>query len=89
MMLALAKDLTFRIEVVDDCWTIVCLLCGAQSAHPKDLDQRYCNRCHLFHDVVHAARRLAATRTRTRSTHDCHEWRTALGVCAVCGRDLR
>jgi hypothetical protein len=86
MAVMASRDLTFRIEAVDDCWTIVCLLCGSQSAHPMDLDQRYCARCHLFHDVVKTARQLAAA---PRATHDCTEWPTALGACAVCGRALR
>ena len=41
---------TYRLERVDDMMTIICLLCGSQSAHPDDIDNRYCARCHIFHD---------------------------------------
>ena len=71
------EQLTYRLERVDDLMTIVCLLCDSQSAHPDDIDNRYCARCHLFHDAVQLARQL--------TTHECHEWMTAVGDCAVCG----
>ena len=71
------EQLTYRLERVDDLITIVCLLCDAQSCHPDDIDNRYCARCHLFHDAVQLARRL--------TTHECPEWMTAVGDCAVCG----
>jgi hypothetical protein len=29
---------------------IRCLICGAISYHPKDIEERYCGRCHIFHD---------------------------------------
>jgi hypothetical protein len=29
---------------------IVCPRCGAVSHHPKDITERYCGRCHRFHD---------------------------------------
>jgi hypothetical protein len=29
---------------------IVCPRCGAVSHHPKDISERYCGRCHRFHD---------------------------------------
>ena len=76
---------TFRLERVDDFMTIVCLLCGSQSAHPKDIDEGYCARCHLFHEVVMGARALSAAQP---TTHDCYDWMTALGECAVCGAVL-
>lgn len=28
---------------------IVCPRCGAVSHHPKDISERYCGRCHRFH----------------------------------------
>lgn len=74
----------FRLERVDDFMTIVCGLCGSQSAHPGDIENRYCARCHLFLDAVGMARILVAD----GGTHDCHEWMTALGECAVCGEIL-
>ena len=62
---------------------IRCLLCGSISTHPKDLAiaNRYCGRCHLFHDAVGAARAMHAE----GATHECEEWRTAKDTCAVCG----
>lgn len=30
--------------------SITCLECGAISWHPLDVQQRYCGRCHRFHD---------------------------------------
>jgi hypothetical protein len=61
---------------------IRCLLCGAASANLNDVRYRYCVRCHLFHDVVAEARRAH----RQGATHDCGEWLTAAGACAVCER---
>lgn len=29
---------------------IVCPRCGAVSHHPKDITERYCGRCHRFHE---------------------------------------
>ena len=29
---------------------IQCLLCGARSYHPKDIEHRYCGHCHRFLD---------------------------------------
>jgi len=60
---------------------IQCLLCGRTSALPGDVENRYCGCCHLFHDAVAAARELHTN----GATHECHEWPTARGVCAVCG----
>jgi len=30
--------------------TITCLRCGLQSWHPVDVAERYCARCHGWHD---------------------------------------
>lgn len=30
--------------------SIVCLPCGRRSFNPTDIRQRYCGRCHRFHD---------------------------------------
>jgi hypothetical protein len=32
---------------------IVCPRCGAVSHHPKDISERYCGRCHRFHNEAH------------------------------------
>lgn len=29
---------------------IQCLRCGFVSYHPRDIQARYCGRCHVFHD---------------------------------------
>lgn len=36
--------------------SIVCLRCGAQSFNPHDIAERYCGRCHVFHDDAKEAR---------------------------------
>lgn len=40
----------YRIE--DDGKAITCLICQRTSWHPKDVEQSYCGRCHLFLDDV-------------------------------------
>jgi hypothetical protein len=64
---------------------IRCLLCGAVSVNAGDVDNKYCGRCHLFHDLVGACRRDVAQ----GSGHDCYEWETARHHCALCDRSLR
>ena len=32
--------------------SITCPRCGARSHHPKDIQERYCGRCHQFHDLM-------------------------------------
>jgi hypothetical protein len=61
---------------------IRCLLCGRISELPGDVANRYCGRCHLFHDVVAEGLRLVAY---PGATHECSEWQTGRGVCALCG----
>src|SRR5262245_3231344 len=35
---------------------ITCSLCGLRSYHPRDVEERYCGKCHVFHeDEAHAA----------------------------------
>jgi hypothetical protein len=31
---------------------ITCLKCGATSYHPGDINNRYCARCHVFHEDI-------------------------------------
>lgn len=62
---------------------ILCLLCRRASFHPTDIAERYCGWCHVSHDALAIARRLHAD----GGTHECHEWPTAVGTCAVCGRE--
>jgi hypothetical protein len=37
---------------------IQCLLCNQISYHPRDVAERYCGRCHVFHDDLAARRAL-------------------------------
>lgn len=64
---------------------IRCLLCGALSFNESDIVQRYCGRCHLFHDSIRLARLLNVD----GATHECNEWRTGRGTCAICGALVR
>lgn len=72
---------TFRIVTVEDRRpAIVCLLCLHTSHNIQDVSRRYCPFCHLFHDVVMEARAYH----EGGLTHECDEWRTAAGHCAIC-----
>lgn len=33
--------------------SIRCRLCGRVSHHIRDVDERYCGYCHIFHDEAH------------------------------------
>jgi hypothetical protein len=72
---------TFEIVLVDGAPAIRCLLCGSLSVLAGDVANKYCVRCHLFHDAVADGRRLVID----GGSHDCAEWRTARGFCALCG----
>jgi hypothetical protein len=78
--------LTYRFHIIGGRNAIRCLLCDAISELPGDVHNRYCGRCHLFHDVVAAARAMFVA----GATHDCGEWKTAgrPPVCAVCKNPL-
>ena len=39
----------YWIRTRDGVTTITCAHCGAESAHPVDVRERYCARCHVFH----------------------------------------
>lgn len=47
--LAGAKVIAIEHAQVDSCPTITCPRCGRTSAHPKDISERYCGNCHMFH----------------------------------------
>lgn len=64
--------------------TICCALCDAVSSHPGDVANKYCARCHLFHELVQDCREAV----RRGATHDCGEWRTGRDRCALCEREL-
>ena len=76
--------LTYRLEVVAGVAAIRCLLCNRVSELPGDVMERYCGRCHLFHDLVAAMRAVL----EEGGTHECGEWRTFRDRCALCDRDL-
>ena len=67
--------------IADDGSRIICKLCDAVSHHPVDIAERYCARCHLFHDAI----ALARSQLRRGGAHKCREWLTARGYCALCG----
>jgi len=60
---------------------IHCLMCNTTSFNTRDVSEKYCGRCHLFHDAVAQAKELSK-----QGSHECIEWRTARGRCALCGR---
>jgi len=37
-------------SISDDGGSIMCLECGRISIHPADVKNRYCPRCHVFHE---------------------------------------
>lgn len=44
---------TFEIEIkYGKEIAITCKHCGKKSYHAKDIEQRYCGHCHLFHDDI-------------------------------------
>jgi hypothetical protein len=44
---------TYRIHQ-SETPAIQCLYCGAISHHPRDIAERYCSRCKIFHEDAHA-----------------------------------
>jgi hypothetical protein len=78
-------DRTFELLVVDAMPAIRCRFCDSLSVLPGDIEAHYCARCHLFHDAIAGLRRLVAEHG---GTHDCSEWRTARGRCAICSRPV-
>jgi len=77
---------TYAIEVVAGRSAIRCLFCDRVSELPGDVANRYCGRCHLFHDLVREARLMLAR--FQDGTHECSEWRTYRHQCALCGASL-
>lgn len=75
---------TFELDTGAGRPAIRCLLCSRISQNTGDVEHRYCGQCHLFHDAVADARRLYTA----GAPHECDEWPTARGVCAVCGDAL-
>jgi hypothetical protein len=77
---------TFRLETTHGVTAIRCLLCDRVSELPGDVTNRYCGRCHLFHDLVAEARFMVAR--YPGATHECEEWRTWRDRCAICDSTL-
>ena len=75
---------TFAIESIRGVKAIRCRFCNRISELPGDVLNRYCGRCHLFHEAVAEGRQLVAA----GGVHECHEWRTAGDVCALCGTPI-
>jgi hypothetical protein len=75
---------TCEILTIDGMSAIKCRFCDSLSVLPADVEHRYCARCHLFHAVVAGVRTMAAD----GHAHECGEWRTARGHCAICGRHV-
>jgi len=67
--------------VVTTTTAIRCHLCGRVSEARDEIDHGYCARCHLSHEAVRIGRALV----RAGGAHECQEWRTFRGVCALCG----
>lgn len=72
--------LTYELTTLGDRPALRCRLCHSISVLEGDIANRYCGRCHLFLESVEAARYLH----QNGGTHECGEWQTARGVCAVC-----
>lgn len=77
--------LTYELLATGEHVAFACKLCGSVSTNTHDIARLYCGRCHLFHDAVRAVRQLAAE----GGSHECAEWVTGRGYCAVCGASLR
>jgi len=39
-----------KFEIAEDGKSIKCLACGLTSYHPEDVRNRYCGKCHVFHE---------------------------------------
>jgi hypothetical protein len=44
--------MTYQLVTHHGSQGIQCLLCGLTSWHPMDVQERYCGRCHIFHEDV-------------------------------------
>jgi hypothetical protein len=75
-----APALTYRLHTIAGATAIECLLCDRISELPGDVANRYCGRCHLFHEAIAQGRQLVAA----GGTHECAEWQTFRGRCALC-----
>lgn len=73
---------TYELLTVGGVTAIRCGLCDRISELPGDVENRYCGRCHMFLDMIAALRKEALEHG---ATHDCGEWWTYRGVCAICG----
>lgn len=37
-------------SIAPDGGSITCHVCGKTSYHPKDVENKYCGKCHVFHE---------------------------------------
>jgi hypothetical protein len=44
------REIASTYTVTADNLSITCLRCKFTSKNPKDVEQHYCGRCHVFHD---------------------------------------
>ncbi len=71
--------MTYKLVESSDGPAIQCLRCGLVSYHPKDVEHRYCGRCHIFHEEIamrsrrEAGTLLAAAITCLRPDLTCEE----------------
>lgn len=72
---------TYDLVTVAGRKAIRCRLCGRISEAAREVAARVCDRCRMSHDVVAEARAAVAD----GAGHECDEWQTARGLCAVCG----
>jgi Fe2+ or Zn2+ uptake regulation protein len=75
-------DKTYELCEHSHMHAIRCLTCGMVSVHPRDITERYCGHCHVFHDVLAEARRMHVA----GASHECSEWRSVRGLCLICQR---
>lgn len=50
---------TYLIREGHDTRSITCLHCGLTSYHPQDMENKYCGKCHIFHDDIWPPSRVA------------------------------
>jgi len=48
---------------------IQCLVCGSTSYHPRDIAERYCGLCHVFHEDADFTRRVNLGEPESETPH--------------------
>lgn len=62
-------SLTYELITLREQHGIKCLRCGMTSFHPIDIANRYCGRCHIFHEDLALIERDARLR---RIAYECN-----------------